>query len=45
MTKKVLFIVGSMRKNSFNRQVSNEAAKLLEGKAEISYLISRISPS
>lgn len=36
--KKVLFIVGSLRAKSFNRQLAKEASKLLEGKAEIAWL-------
>lgn len=38
MSKKVLFIVGSLRKGSFNHQLAEQAAKLLEGKAEVSFL-------
>lgn len=38
MSKKVLFIVGSMRKGSFNHQLAAKAEKLLDGKAEVSYL-------
>jgi chromate reductase len=37
MSKKVLFIIGSMRKDSFNRQLSDMAEKLLGG-AEVSRL-------
>lgn len=36
--KKVLFIVGSLRKQSFNLQVAKQVEKLLEGKAEVAYL-------
>ncbi len=36
--KKILFIVGSARKGSFNRQLAGQAEKLLEGRAEVSYL-------
>jgi NAD(P)H-dependent FMN reductase len=36
--KKVLFIVGSLRKDSFNRQLAQTAAQLLEGKVETSFL-------
>lgn len=36
--KKVLFIIGSLRKQSFNRQVSEYVNGLLEGKAEVSKL-------
>ena len=38
MTKKILFVVGSTRKESFNGLLAAEAAKLLAGKAEITYL-------
>ena len=38
MSKKVLFIVGSLRKDSFNHQMALEAEKALAGKAEVSYL-------
>lgn len=38
MSKKVLFIVGSLRQGSFNHQMALEAEKALEGKAEVSYL-------
>ena len=38
MSKKVLFIVGSLRKGSFNHQMALEAEKALAGKAEVSYL-------
>ncbi|MGT2772106.1 NADPH-dependent FMN reductase [Streptococcus marimammalium] len=38
MTKKILFIVGSLRKESFNQQLAKEAEALLSGKAEVSYL-------
>jgi len=36
--KKILFIVGSLRKNSFNRQLSAAAKEALAGKAEVTYL-------
>ena len=36
--KKVLFIVGSLREKSFNRQLAKKAEALLEGKAEVEYL-------
>lgn len=36
--KKILFIVGSLRAKSFNRQLAREAEKLLAGRAEVSYL-------
>lgn len=35
---KILFIVGSMRKTSFNRQMANEAKLLIGDQAEVSYL-------
>ena len=38
MSKKVLFIVGSLRQGSFNLQMALEAEKALAGKAEVSYL-------
>ncbi|WAM01349.1 NAD(P)H-dependent oxidoreductase [Mycoplasmopsis felis] len=36
--KKILFVVGSLRQNSFNKQLSEFVAKELKGKAEVSYL-------
>lgn len=36
--KKVLFIVGSLRMNSFNRQLAEKAAKMLADQAEVSFL-------
>lgn len=36
--KKVLFIVGSLRKGSFNEQLAENAKKALAGKAEVIYL-------
>lgn len=38
MSKKVLFIIGSLREGSFNHQMALEAEKALAGKAEVSYL-------
>jgi len=38
MSKKVLFIVGSLRQDSFNHQMALEAEKALAGKAEVGYL-------
>ena len=38
MSKKVLFIVGSLRQGSFNHQMALAAEKALAGKAEVSYL-------
>ena len=36
--KSVLFVIGSLREKSFNRQLARKAEKLLEGKAEVKYL-------
>ena len=36
--KHILFIIGSLRKNSFNRRIAQQAAHILEGKAQVSYL-------
>lgn len=36
--KKILFIIGSLRKNSFNRQLAAVAEEMLKGKVEVSYL-------
>jgi len=36
--KKVLFIIGSIRKNSFNRRLAEYVAEMLSGKAELSFL-------
>ena len=36
--KKVLFVVGSLRKDSFNRQLAQEAAAHLAGKAKTAFL-------
>ena len=38
MSKKVLFIVGSLREGSINHQMALEAEKAFAGKAEVSYL-------
>ena len=35
---KILMITGSLRKGSFNRQLAQKAAELLNGKAEVAYL-------
>ncbi len=35
LRRKIVFIIGSGRKNSFNKTLSQVAAKALEGKAEI----------
>ncbi len=36
--KKILFIVGSLRKESFNRQLALEAKKIIGTQAEVTYL-------
>ena len=36
--KSILFIVGSTRRNSFNRQLAALAERLLEGRAQVGYL-------
>lgn len=36
--KKVLFIIGSLRKESFNRKLAAEAEKLIAGRAAVEYL-------
>ena len=36
--KKVLMIVGSLRKNSFNHQLAKQVAAMLAGKAEVRFL-------
>ena len=36
--KNILFIVGSLRKGSFNHQLAKEAEKMLADKANVSYL-------
>ncbi len=38
MAKKILFIVGSLRARSLNRQLAQKAAELLRGQAEISFV-------
>ena len=35
---RILMIVGSLRRESFNRQLAEKAAELLEGKAEVQFL-------
>ena len=37
--KNILFIVGSLRKGSFNHQLAEEAEKMLADKANVSYLV------
>ena len=34
----ILFIVGSLRRESYNRQLAKQAENLLQGKAQVSYL-------
>ena len=36
--KKILFVIGSLRNGSFDAQFAKHAEKLLDGKAEVSYL-------
>jgi NAD(P)H-dependent FMN reductase len=36
--KKILFIIGSLRKESFNRQLALEAEKMIGSQAEVTYL-------
>ena len=36
--KNVLFIVGSMREQSFNRQLAKVAEEMLKGKCNVKYL-------
>ena len=36
--KNILFVVGSLRKGSFNHQMAEKAERILEGKATVSYL-------
>ena len=36
--KKILFVVGSLRAGSFNRQLALEAEKMIDGRAEVTYL-------
>ena len=36
--KNVLFVVGSLREGSFNHQMAQQAEKVLEGKANVTYL-------
>ena len=36
--KKILFIIGSLRKASFNREVSELVKNMLKGKAEVTEL-------
>lgn len=36
--KKILFIIGSLRKESFNRKLAEEAERMLDGRATVEYL-------
>lgn len=36
--KKVLIVVGTLRRNGFNLQLAHEVERVLEGRAEVSYL-------
>lgn len=36
--KKILFIIGSLRKDSFNRKLAEEAERMLYGRATVEYL-------
>ncbi|MGP6384000.1 NADPH-dependent FMN reductase [Streptococcus dysgalactiae subsp. equisimilis] len=38
MSKKILFIVGSLRQNSFNKQMAQIAEEMIGDRAEVSYL-------
>ena len=38
MKKKIVFIVGSLRKNSFNRQLAEKCAEMIGERAEVSFL-------
>ena len=38
MMKKILFIVGSLREGSFNRQLAREAEQMIGARAEVTYL-------
>lgn len=42
--KQVLFIVGSLREGSFNKQLAREAKKLISSKVQVSYLDYRDVP-
>ena len=44
MAKKVAFIVGSVRKGSFNLQIANIVESMLEGKADVIYVDSSSMP-
>ena len=36
--KKILFIIGSLREGSFNRNLAEEAERMLDGRATVEYL-------
>ena len=36
--KKILFIIGSLRKDSFNRKLAEETERMLDGRATVEYL-------
>ena len=36
--KTILFIIGSLRKGSFNRKLAEEAERMLDGRAKVEYL-------
>lgn len=36
--KRILFIIGSLRTNSFNRRIAWQAAEMLQGRAEVNFL-------
>ncbi|MBQ6917166.1 MAG: NAD(P)H-dependent oxidoreductase, partial [Prevotella sp.] len=36
--KRILFIVGSLREGSFNRQLAREAEQMIGARAEVTYL-------
>lgn len=44
MVPRVLMVVGSLRTRSLNRQLAHEAARLLEGRAEVAFLDYRDVP-
>ena len=36
--KKILFIIGSLRKGSFNRKLAEEAERMMDGRALIGFI-------
>ena len=36
--KKILFIIGSLRKESFNKKLAKEVEQMLSGRATVEYL-------